>query len=81
MQPSDTLFVGRSELAGLMRSTDWTQTAVGAPDHWPQSVRAIVRLMQRNALRLQKLVNALLDFSRFEAGRIEASFEPVEIGR
>ena len=38
-------------------------------------------LVQRNALRLQKLVNALLDFSRFEAGRIEASFEPVEIGR
>jgi signal transduction histidine kinase len=33
----------------------------------------------RNALRLQKLVNTLLDFSRLEAGRIQASFEPVDL--
>jgi len=45
MQPSDTLFVGSSELAALMRSTDWGRTAVGVPEQWPQSVRAIVRLM------------------------------------
>jgi len=30
-------------------------------------------------LRLQKLVNTLLDFSRIEAGRIEASYEPIEL--
>jgi signal transduction histidine kinase len=35
--------------------------------------------MHRNALRLQKLVNALLDFSRIEAGRIKASFEPTHL--
>src|SRR3954469_12815135 len=45
MQPSDALFVGSSELAALMRSTDWGRTGVGPPEHWPQSVRAIVRLM------------------------------------
>jgi PAS domain S-box-containing protein len=38
-----------------------------------------LELMHRNALRLQKLVNALLDFSRIEAGRIKASFEPTHL--
>src|SRR5437867_5616616 len=33
----------------------------------------------RNALRLLKLVNSLLDFSRIEAGRIQASFEPTDL--
>ncbi|MGC1243683.1 MAG: ATP-binding protein [Chryseosolibacter sp.] len=34
-----------------------------------------------NTLRLQRLVNTLLDFSRIEAGRLEANFEPVDIGK
>lgn len=34
----------------------------------------------RNALRLLKLVNSLLDFSRMEAGRVKAHFEPIDIG-
>jgi signal transduction histidine kinase len=38
-----------------------------------------VDLLQRNALRLLKLVNMLLEFSRIEAGRIEAVFEPVDL--
>lgn len=33
----------------------------------------------RNALRLLKLVNSLLDFTRMEVGRVEASFEPVDL--
>ncbi len=33
----------------------------------------------RNCLRLQKLVNALLDFSRIEAGRVQASYEPTNL--
>jgi signal transduction histidine kinase len=33
----------------------------------------------RNALRLLKLVNTLLDFSRIEAGRILANYEPTDI--
>ncbi len=37
------------------------------------------RLVHRNAVRLQKLVNTLLDFSRLEAGRAEASYEPVDL--
>jgi signal transduction histidine kinase len=36
--------------------------------------RAKVNILRRNAGRLLKLVNALLDFSRFEAGRAQASY-------
>lgn len=38
-----------------------------------------LELLQRNALRLQKLVNTLLDFSRIESGRVQASFEPTNL--
>lgn len=36
-------------------------------------------LALRNARRLLKLVNSLLDFSRIEAGRVEASYEPTRL--
>jgi signal transduction histidine kinase/DNA-binding response OmpR family regulator len=36
-------------------------------------------LVHRNALRLLKLVNTLLDFSRLEAGRVQASYEPADL--
>jgi signal transduction histidine kinase/DNA-binding response OmpR family regulator len=38
-----------------------------------------LELAHRNALRLLKLVNSLLDFSRIEAGRARAVFEPVDL--
>lgn len=38
-----------------------------------------LELAHRNALRLQKLVNTLLDFSRIEAGRIQARYEPIDV--
>ena len=41
--------------------------------------RSELELIHRNGLRLLKLVNALLDFSRIEAGRMEATFEPVDL--
>jgi PAS domain S-box-containing protein len=34
---------------------------------------------QRNSLRLLKLVNTLLDFSRIEAGRVNANFQPTDL--
>jgi PAS domain S-box-containing protein len=41
------------------------------------------RLMtaHRNGLRLLKLVNSLLDFSRIEAGRVVAAFEPTDLAK
>src|SRR5580658_2355876 len=35
--------------------------------------------VRRNSLRLLKLVNTLLDFSRIEAGRVQASYEPTDL--
>jgi PAS domain S-box-containing protein len=36
-------------------------------------------MVHRNGLRLLKLVNTLLDFSRIEAGRVDASFVPTDL--
>jgi PAS domain S-box-containing protein len=38
-------------------------------------------IAHRNSLRLLKLVNSLLDFSRIEAGRIQASYAPVDLAQ
>jgi PAS domain S-box-containing protein len=38
-----------------------------------------LRTVHRNGLRLLKLVNALLEFSRIEAGRAQASYEPTDL--
>ncbi len=40
-----------------------------------------LELVHRNAMRLLKLVNALLDFSRAEAGRMQAEFAPTDLAR
>ena len=45
-----------------------------------QAQRDRQELVRRNGLRLLKLVNTLLDFSRIEAGRVRARFEPVDVG-
>jgi signal transduction histidine kinase len=39
----------------------------------------LVRVVHRNGVRLLKLVNTLLEFSRIEAGRVRARFEPVDL--
>jgi len=44
-----------------------------------ESARQELELVHRNALRLAKLVNTLLDFSRIQAGRMQARFEPVHL--
>jgi signal transduction histidine kinase len=43
--------------------------------------RARIEVAHRNSLRLLKLVNSLLDFSRIEAGRAEAHFEPADLAK
>ena len=44
-----------------------------------EQARQELELIQRNALRLAKLVNTLLDFSRIQAGRMQAHFEPADL--
>ena len=46
------------------------------PEH-----RERIEVAQRNSVRLLRLVNNLLDFSRIEAGRIQASYEPTDLGQ
>ena len=41
--------------------------------------RSLIQVAHRNGVRLLKLVNTLLDFSRIEAGRMQAIFEPVDL--
>ncbi|NJO02553.1 MAG: PAS domain S-box protein, partial [Bacteroidia bacterium] len=50
----------------LSRSTDWEE-------------RQNLEMIYRNGLRLKKLVNTLLDFSRIEAGRIQANYTPTDL--
>ena len=45
----------------------------------PEDAIESLRLIERNGLRLRKLVNSLLDFSRIEAGRVEACFQPTDL--
>src|SRR5579872_2637440 len=44
-----------------------------------EKYRNNLQVAHRNSLRLLKLVNTLLDFSRIEAGRIEACYEPTDL--
>jgi PAS domain S-box-containing protein len=45
----------------------------------PARQRERLEVVLRNSLRLVKLVNTLLDFSRIEAGRADPVFEPVNL--
>jgi signal transduction histidine kinase/DNA-binding response OmpR family regulator len=45
----------------------------------PPQQRTQLITAHRNSLRLLKLVNSLLDFSRIEAGRIKALYEPLDL--
>ncbi len=48
-------------------------------DGLDQRTRDELDLIHRNGSRLAKLVNTLLDFSRIQAGRMQAQFEPVDL--
>ncbi|RYZ43540.1 MAG: response regulator [Myxococcaceae bacterium] len=51
----------------------------GRQGELPKDVHGELAVVHRNALRLLKLVNALLDFSRIEAGRAQATVEPTDL--
>jgi PAS domain S-box-containing protein len=45
----------------------------------PASQRERLDVAHRNSLRLLRLVNTLLDFSRIEAGRAQANYQPTDL--
>ncbi len=53
---------------------------LGASDALPGESRQQLEMVNRNGLRLLRLVNTLLDFSRIEAGRVRAVFQPTDLG-
>lgn len=63
-----TLMLG--PLEDLLRKADGTL---------PTPEREQLETAHRNSLRLLKLVNTLLDFSRLEAGRIQAAYQPTDL--
>jgi PAS domain S-box-containing protein len=67
----------RTPLMLLLGPAEDALADAGNPLSPPQRERML--LLQRNGLRLLKLVNTLLDFSRFEAGRMQAVYEPVDL--
>ena len=66
----------RTPLTLMLSPLEETLAAAGLP----AGEREQLRVVHRNGLRLLKLVNTLLDFSRIEAGRADASYEPVDLG-
>ena len=52
---------------------------LGRTEQTAPELRPAIEVAHRNALRLLKLVNTLLEFSRIEAGRVEASYEPTNL--
>jgi len=55
------------------------EDTLAQPDSLSAEDRERLQVAHRNSLRLLKLVNTLLDFSRIESGRIDASYEPTDL--
>jgi len=55
------------------------EEALAIGNDLPAKVNEHLAVAHRNGLRLQKLVNTLLDFSRIEAGRMKAFYEPTDL--
>jgi PAS domain S-box-containing protein len=66
----------RTPLTLIMGPVEELRRRLGPAD---EATRADLDLIRSNGLRLGKLVNSLLDFSRIEAGRMRARYEPVDL--
>jgi len=66
----------RTPLTLIMGPLEELRARLAADD---ESAREELDVIHRNGLRLGKLVNTLLDFSRIEAGRMQARYEPVDL--
>ncbi|HSD75540.1 MAG TPA: ATP-binding protein [Steroidobacteraceae bacterium] len=66
----------RTPLTLMLGPLEELRASVGAAQ--PEALEQI-ESAHRNALRLSRLVNALLEFSRIEAGRMQATYEPIDL--
>ncbi|MFF3365251.1 SpoIIE family protein phosphatase [Streptomyces misionensis] len=66
----------RTPLTLIMGPVEELRTRLTDAD---EEIRQELDVIHRNGLRLGKLVNTLLDFSRIEAGRMQARYEPVDL--
>ena len=66
-----TLMLG--PLEGMMAEFGKSTSSLGPADYQQ------IALIHRNGVRLLRLVNTLLDFSRIEAGRAQAIYEPTDL--
>ena len=55
------------------------EEVLASADELPPLHRTQLQVVRRNGLRLQRLVNGLLEFSRIEAGRVRAAYEPTDL--
>jgi signal transduction histidine kinase/two-component SAPR family response regulator len=69
----------RTPLTLILGTLEEALSTLRKVSHVTETLVSPLMTAQRNALRLLKLVNSLLDFSRIEAGRAQASFEPTDI--
>ncbi|MDG6108441.1 SpoIIE family protein phosphatase [Dactylosporangium aurantiacum] len=67
----------RTPLTLLLGPAEDALTDHAAP--LPPAQRERVEVVHRNAERLLKLVNTLLDFSQLESGKVEPRFEPLDL--
>ena len=65
----------RTPLTLMLGPIEELLATAGATD----PARPQLELVHRNGMRLLRLVNSLLDFSRIEAGRMRANFEPTDL--
>jgi PAS domain S-box-containing protein len=66
----------RTPLTLILGTLEELRTRLAGAD---ELTREELEVARRNGLRLGKLVNALLDFSRIEAGRMQAGFAPEDL--
>ena len=69
----------RTPLTLIMGPVEELRARLAAQARRPGRGHGRLEVIHRNGLRLGKLVNTLLDFSRIEAGRMQARYEPMDL--
>jgi hypothetical protein len=55
--PAQDFLSGGGEVGGRLRALNWSATPLGPPEHWPQSLKTIVRVMLDSRYAMWMLVS------------------------